>query len=61
MIELCEWQFVRQWPSVRDELICMANAITFMEYEKRLQFSDVVFATDAMGADDIHGGVVKVS
>ena len=61
MIELCEWPFVRQWPSVRDELICMASAVTFMEYERRLQFSDVVFATDAMGADDIDCGVVEAS
>ena len=56
MIELCEGQFVRQWPSVRDELICMARAVTFMEYEGRLQFSDVLFATDAMGADDLDCG-----
>ena len=56
MIELCEGQFVRQWPSVRDELICMARAVAFMEYEGRLQFSDVLFATDAMGADDLDCG-----
>ena len=41
MIELCEGQFVRQRPSVRDELSCMPRAVTFMEYEGRLQFSDV--------------------
>ena len=47
---------MRQWPSVRDELICMVRAVTLMEYEGRLQFNDVLFATDAMGADDLDCG-----
>ena len=56
MIDVCEGQFVKLWPSVRRELVFMARAIDFMTLQAADPVSDVVFATDAMGADDVDCG-----
>ena len=56
MIDVCEGQFVKLWPSVRRELVFMARAIDFTTLQAADPVSDVVFATDAMGADDVDCG-----
>ncbi|CAE7791178.1 unnamed protein product [Symbiodinium sp. CCMP2592] len=56
MLDICEGQFVRLWPSVRRELIAMARAVDFMVLQASDPVSNVVFATDAMGADDVDCG-----
>ncbi|CAE7309115.1 unnamed protein product [Symbiodinium sp. CCMP2592] len=53
MLDICEGQFVRLWPSVRRELIAMAR---FMVLRASDPVSRLVFATDAMGADDVDCG-----
>eukprot|EP00439_Symbiodinium_sp_Y106_P030950 s4025_g3.t1 len=56
MIDICEGQFVRLWPSVRRELVAMSRAVDFMVLQASDPVSRVVFATDAMGADDVDCG-----
>ncbi|CAE7504813.1 unnamed protein product [Symbiodinium sp. CCMP2592] len=56
MLDICEGQFVRLWPSVRRELIAMARAVDFMVLRASDPVSRLVFATDAMGADDVDCG-----
>ena len=56
LLDVCEGQFVRLWPSVRRELIAMARAVDFMCLQAADPVSRSVYATDAMGADDVDCG-----
>ena len=52
MIERCEGEVVRMWPSVRRELQAMSSAVVFMQCQVSRTFSDVVWASDAQGAGE---------
>ena len=59
-IESCDSGIHRWWKSARLEFLTMANLIVFMTVNFALPASNVVFATDAQGANDAdaedHGG-----
>ena len=56
MLEVCEGQFVRCWPSVRRELTMMSQAVDFMCLKAADPVGAVLFATDASGADLVDNG-----
>ncbi|CAE7839677.1 unnamed protein product [Symbiodinium sp. CCMP2592] len=56
MMDVCEGQLVHPWPSVRRELTVMARAVDFMTLHASHPVSSSVYATDAMGADDVDCG-----
>ena len=52
MIEKCEGEVVRMWPSVRRELQSMSSGVVFMQCQVSRTFSDVVWVSDAQGAGE---------
>ncbi len=44
------------WPSVRRELIALGRCIPFLQYRAYWKYKPVLFASDAMGANDFDKG-----